>query len=117
MRYSKSFYYFSFNFVSCSIGSTEDELILTIDTSTSTSVTVLESSRTSTTTTSLLEEVCTGDNNKNIDFTKVRNIQIFLNKYGFNAGDEDGYLGSETTMLSEGFKHMLGCTLMEMLVL
>ena len=42
MRYSKSFFIISvLIFVSCSIGSTEDELILTIDTSTSTSVTVL----------------------------------------------------------------------------
>ena len=99
MGFQKSFFIISILiFVSCSIGSSEDELISTNDTSTSTTVTILETTpEPSTTTTSLLEEVCTGDNNKNIDFTKVRNIQIFLNKYGFNAGEEDGYLGSQTT--------------------
>ena len=110
MRYQKSFFIISILiFVSCSIGSSEDELISTNDTSTSTTVTTLEKTlEPSTTTTSLLEEVCTGDNNKNIDFTKVRNIQIFLNKYGFNAGDEDGYLGSETTNAIRRFQTYAG---------
>ncbi len=110
MRYPKSFFIISvLIFASCSIGSTEDELILTNDTSTSTSVTTLEKvPEPSTTTTSLLEEVCIGDNNKNIDFTKVRNIQIFLNKYGFNAGDEDGYLGSQTTNAIRRFQTYAG---------
>ena len=110
MRYQKSFFIISILiFVSCSIGSSEDELISTNDTSTSTTVTTLEKTpEPSTTTTSLLEEVCTGDNNKNIDFTKVRNIQIFLNKYGFNAGDEDGYLGSQTTNAIRRFQTYAG---------
>jgi len=110
MRYPKSFFIIStLIFVSCSIGSSEEELTLTNDTSTSTTITVLEQTpEPSTTTTSLPEEVCTGDNNKNTDFTKVRNIQIFLNKYNFDAGDEDGYLGLQTTNAIRRFQTYAG---------
>ena len=110
MGFPKSFSIISILiFVSCSISSSEDELISTNDTSTSTTFTILETTpEPSTTTTSLLEEVCTGDNNKNIDFTKVRNIQIFLNKYGFNAGDEDGYLGNQTINAIREFQSYAG---------
>ena len=111
MRYPKSFFIISILiFVSCSTGSSEDELTLTKDTSTSTTITVLEQTpeTSTTTTTSLSEEICTGDNNKNIDFTKIRNIQIFLNKYNFNAGDEDGYLGLQTTNAIRRFQTYAG---------
>ena len=57
-----------------------------------TSTTTTSSSSTTTT-----EFVCPPDNNTEIDFDNIKNVQIFLNKYGFNAGDEDGYLGPQTT--------------------
>ena len=57
-----------------------------------TSTTTTSSSSTTTT-----EFVCPPDNNTGIDFDNIKNVQIFLNKYGFNAGDEDGYLGPQTT--------------------
>ena len=44
---------------------------------------------TSTTTTILS---CTEDDNTSVDFEDMKNVQNFLNRYGFNAGDEDGYL-------------------------
>ena len=63
---------------------------------------------TSTTTTTIIVEECISDNNSTIDFNSVLNIQIFLNKYGFDAGDEDGYLGQQTTNAIRSFQAYAG---------
>ena len=63
---------------------------------------------TSTTTTTIIVEECISDNNSTIDFNSVLNIQIFLNKYGFDAGDEDGYLGQQTANAIRSFQAYAG---------
>ena len=83
----------------CSFGNSDDveESIAstTISTATSTTTTVAIPPSTSTTTL-VIEEGCVEGNNQNTNFEKTINVQIFLNKYGFDAGDEDGYLGQQT---------------------
>ena len=88
---------FSLIFLSCGFGNnSENELtaepqndnVVEETTTTSTSSTI-----TSTTTTVY---VCIPEDNSNIDFDNVKSIQNFLNRYGYNAGDEDGYLGNQT---------------------
>ena len=63
---------------------------------------------TSTTTTTIIIDECIPDNNSAIDFNSVLNIQIFLNKYGFDAGDEDGYLGQQTGNAIRNFQAYAG---------
>ena len=63
---------------------------------------------TSTTTTTIIIDECIPDNNSAIDFNSVLNIQIFLNKYGFDAGDEDGYLGQQTANAIRSFQAYAG---------
>ena len=63
---------------------------------------------TSTTTTTIILDECIPDNNSAIDFNIVLNIQIFLNKYGFDAGDEDGYLGQQTGNAIRNFQAYAG---------
>jgi len=79
------------------------------ETTVSTSTTVVEQAiETTTTSTTLIVEECTGENNTSIDFTEIKNVQIFLNKYGFNAGDEDGYLGNQTINAIREFQRYAG---------
>ena len=54
------------------------------------------------------EEECIEDNNQNTNFEKTINVQIFLNKYGFDAGDEDGYLGQQTADAIRDFQAYVG---------
>ena len=78
--------------------------------------TVPESTTSSTTTTTILDTTttvtpsnsCIPDNNSNINFQNIRNVQRFLNKYGFNAGDEDGYLGQQTVNAIRDFQSFAG---------
>ena len=63
-----------------------------IQETTTTSVIVEDTATTSTT----LFEECIEDNNLNINFEDIQNLQIFLNRYGFKAGEPDGYFGQET---------------------
>lgn len=94
-------------FVSCSLNANEEVFEENKDTtttvSTTTSIPIEES-----TTTSTIEEKCIGDNNQNINFEKVQNIQLFLNKYGFNAGNPDGYLGNQTINAIREFQSYAG---------
>lgn len=93
--------------VSCSLNTNEevveDNQDTTTTVSTTTSIPIQES-----TTTSIIEEKCIGDNNQNINFEKVQNIQLFLNKYGFNAGNPDGYLGNQTINAIREFQSYAG---------
>ncbi len=62
---------------------------------------------TATTSTTLIEE-CIEDNNSNIDFEDIQNLQIFLNRYGFKAGEPDGYFGQETADAVRRFQAFAG---------
>ena len=66
-----------------------------------------ESTTTSTTSTTTLF-VCLEDNNQNINFDRLKNVQNFLNRYGFEAGEEDGYLGNETIRAVKSFQTYAG---------
>ena len=93
MRNIKIHYIFLLMFLSfCSLGNSDNsqELLNETTTSLSTTTTVEAPKQESTTTTSTTSPQCQGDNNQNIDFSKLKNVQNFLNRYGFNAGDEDG---------------------------
>ena len=72
-------------------------------TSSITTTTILDTTTTVTTTNS-----CIPDNNSNINFQNIRNVQRFLNKYGFNAGEEDGYLGQQTVNAIRDFQSFAG---------
>ena len=63
---------------------------------------------TTTTTSSNDTTLTTGNNcsgtwqlNSNIDFANIVNVQKFLNRYGFNTGDEDGFLVNKLLMQLE----------------
>ncbi len=70
---------------------------------TTTTSTILDPTTTVTTTIN-----CVPDDNSNINFQNIRNIQRFLNRYGFNAGDEDGYLGQQTVNAIRDFQSFAG---------
>ena len=67
-----------------------------------------------TTTTTLLivqetnEEQCISDDNTSINLESNRAIQRFLNKYGFDAGDIDGYFGYQSTEALRKFQAFAG---------
>ena len=67
-----------------------------------------------TTTTTLLivqetnEEQCIPDDNTSINLESNRAIQRFLNKYGFDAGDIDGYFGYQSTEALRKFQAFAG---------
>jgi len=60
-----------------------------------------------TTSTTVFEE-CIEDNNLNINFEDIQNLQIFLNRYGFKAGEPDGYFGQETADAVRRFQAFAG---------
>ena len=65
-----------------------------------------------TTTTSVVKEPqqnqCDPDDNSNINFESKKDLQKFLNKYGFNAGEEDGYFGYQSTEALRKFQAFAG---------
>ena len=74
-----------------------------------TTSTILDTTSTSSSTTTTIVEInekneqkCPEDDNSNIDFSKTKNVQLFLNKYGFDAGEPDGIPGNQTI---EAIKH------------
>ena len=69
-------------------------------------ITTTSTSITSTTTTTTY--VCIEENNLNIDFDNLKNVQNFLNRYGYNAGEEDGYLGAKTISAIKEFQTYAG---------
>ena len=72
------------------------KILKAIDETTTTLSTVPKELPTSTTTT--VQECIRS--NSSINFERVRNVQLFLNKYGFNAGDVDGYRKSDNSSYS-----------------
>lgn len=98
-----------FLLTSCSQFNPEQTQEILDETVLSTSTTIVEQAiETSTTTTTSIVEECKGENNLSTDFTEIKNVQIFLNKYGFNAGDEDGYLGNQTINAIREFQRFAG---------
>ena len=86
------------------------DLIETTTTSnlpTSTTTTIIDT----TTTTEVTYEGCVPENNENIDFTNLTNVQNFLNGYGFDAGPEDGMSGSQTREALKRFQAYVGVTI------
>ena len=72
--------------------------------------TTTNSNDTTSTTTSTTVPECIEDINSNIDFANIVNVQKFLNRYGFNAGDEDGFLGQQTVNAIREFQSFAGLT-------
>ena len=72
--------------------------------------TTTNSNDTTSTTTSTTVLECIADTNSNIDFANIVNVQKFLNRYGFNAGDEDGFLGQQTVNAIREFQSFAGLT-------
>lgn len=98
-------------FISCS--SQDDEvatdLIDTTTTSnipTSTITTIIDT----TTTTEVAYDGCIPEDNQSIDFTNLTNVQNFLNRYGFDAGPEDGMSGTQTREAIKKFQAYVGIT-------
>ena len=98
-------------FISCS--SQDDEvakdLIDTTTTSnipTSTTTTIIDT----TTTTEVTYDGCVPENNQSIDFNNLINVQNFLNRYGFDAGPEDGMSGTQTREAIKKFQAYVGIT-------
>ena len=97
-------------FVSCT--SQEDQSVdVPIDTTT-TSEALTSTTSTSvpetTTTTEVVYDGCIPEDNQNIDFDELQNVQNFLNRYGFDAGIEDGLQGSQTREAIKRFQAYVG---------
>jgi peptidoglycan hydrolase-like protein with peptidoglycan-binding domain len=72
--------------------------------------TTTASVETTTTTSADVLTLCQEDNNLNTDFDNKKNIQIFLNKYGFDAGEPDGAIGNKTIEAIKEFQAYAGLT-------
>jgi hypothetical protein len=90
-----------------------DEMVAVVDennkaaTTTLTTTTTLLETTTSTTTSTLIKG-CIPEDNSSIDFTNLQNVQNFLNRYGFNAGVEDGLNGNQTIEAVKDFQAYAG---------
>ena len=65
---------------------------------------------TSTTTTTTILDGCIPEDNTQINFNDNSKVQNFLNRYGFNAGDEDGQIGNQTREAIKDFQAYVGIT-------
>jgi len=87
------------------------EVLITEETSTTSTTKKVQPSTTlpaETTTTTGLQISCQEDDNSNIDFNNKKNIQVFLNKYGFDAGEADGAIGNKTIEAIKEFQAYAG---------
>ena len=90
-----------------------DEMVAVVEedikaaTTTLTTTTTLLETTTSTTTSTLIKG-CIPEDNSSIDFTNLQNVQNFLNRYGFNAGVEDGLNGNQTIEAVKDFQAYAG---------
>ena len=50
---------------------------------------LVDETTTTTTLAPIVQDVCFDEDNTTIDFKNLKNDQNFLNRYGFNAGEED----------------------------
>ena len=110
MQKKLAFPIFVLIFLSCGLGNSNVESDSIVETSFD-DIAVEETTTTSSTTSSTSTTtvyVCTPEDNSNIDFDNIKNIQNFLNRYGYNAGDEDGYLGNQTLLAIKEFQSFAG---------
>lgn len=77
-------------------------------TTTLTTIQVQETTTTTQPTQEVIEEKCIPDDNSSINVESNREVQKFLNKYGFNAGEEDGYFGYDSTEALRRFQAFAG---------
>jgi len=63
---------------------------------------------TSTTSSSTTILGCVPQDNSNLNFNDIKTVQEFLNKNGFDAGVEDGYLGQQTVKAIRDFQSFAG---------
>ncbi len=109
---SKCRYLFLIFIISCASNSDSAIDIVTTSSSSSTTTTIADNVSTttssSTSTTVVTYDGCIPENNENIDFNNLKNVQNFLNRYGFNAGTEDGVSGSQTREAIKGFQAYVG---------
>ena len=109
---SKYRYLFLIFIISCASNSDSAIDIVTTSSSSSTTTTVTDNVSTttssSTSTTVVTYDGCIPENNENIDFNNLKNVQNFLNRYGFNAGVEDGLSGSQTREAIKKFQAYVG---------
>ena len=102
-------------FVACGLLD-NDEVTAPIDTTTTTSSILITTTTTSvpetttTTTTEVVYDGCIPEDNQNINFEDLKNVQNFLNRYGFEAGVEDGLSGNQTREAIKRFQAYVGIT-------
>ena len=98
--------------ISCASNADSAIDIITTSSSSSTTTTTTDNIATttssSTSTTVITYDGCIPENNENIDFDNLKNVQNFLNRYGFNAGLEDGLSGNQTREAIKKFQAYVG---------
>ena len=99
-----------FIFISCN-AQDEQTSEVAIDTTTTSEVPTPSTTTSvpeTTTTTQVVYDGCVPEDNQNIDFDNFQNVQNFLNRYGFDAGIEDGLQGSQTREAIKRFQAYVG---------
>lgn len=99
-------------FIACSSNQEEVAEVLTDVTPTSlaTNSTTTTSVPDTTTTTEVVYDGCIPEDNSGINFDELQNVQNFLNRYGFEAGVEDGLEGNQTREAIKRFQAYVGIT-------
>ena len=104
-----------FSFCSSNDSSSEDSSQTNSSTSEQSTTTILNEEKTpesttttSTTTTTTILDGCIPEDNTQVNFNDNSKVQNFLNRYGFNAGDEDGQIGNQTREAIKDFQAYVG---------
>lgn len=105
---AKQFKLLIFILLIATCGGEESVEVEDLPSSTTTTKAVIET--TTTTTISEIIEVgnCVSDDNSNLNLEKNIEVQKFLNRYGFNAGEEDGYFGNQSIEALRKFQSYAG---------
>jgi len=80
----------------------------TIESTTSTTAAIQETTTTSLVVQDIIENDCIPDDNTGTNTESKKAVQQFLNKYGFNAGEEDGFFGYKSTEALRRFQAYAG---------
>ena len=104
---SKIFYFLLSTTVVFCGGQAEFEVEIEATSTTSTTQIIQETTTTSTVVVTEDSE-CIPDDNSSINLERNIEVQRFLNKYGFNAGEEDGYFGYQSTEALRKFQAFAG---------
>ena len=107
-KLNSKFFYFLFSMTVVFCGG-QEEIEVEIEATSTTSTTQITQETTTTSTVVVIEDLeCIPDDNSNINLERDIEVQRFLNKYGFNAGDEDGYFGYQSTEALRKFQAFAG---------